>query len=465
MTLSLPILPNSHTFAKQLNEPHELDFKSICVFIAAGFFMGSDTYWKDTVCLLPGHDHELDTHGFLLNSNPNFKWHYSPNNMSFDEALEAYITLFKSIVAEQVGENAVILPLSGGLDSRSQALILKQMDNPVHAFSYAFEGGYPEHHISKQIAAACDFSFEQFDIKKGYLWEVIEDLAAINGCYSEFTHPRQMAVLSQLKQMQGVFSLGHWGDVLFDRGVPEGTREADVIPLLLKKMIKPQGLILAEQLWETWGLTGDFKTYLIDRISTDLNTITIDNISAKVRAYKTSHWAHRWTTTNLSVFTAAHPITLPYYDTRMCSFICTVPEDYLADRRLQIAHLQQDKSLSRITWQAQKPFNLQNYHYNKVPYNIPYRAWSKFRRTVQELIGNPYIQRNWELQFLGADNRKYLEDYLFDSQFNKWIPKSIVNETYNRFLKEDPLHTAHAVSMLLTLSVWYNNCRDNEVMR
>lgn len=459
MRVSTPIIPSKQTFAKLANKPHEPDLKAICVFVATGFFMGSDTYWKDQVCLLPGHEHELDADGFLLGSTPHFKWHYSPSDMLFDEALEAYKSLLKTIVVEQVGDQEVILPLSGGLDSRSQALVLKDLGNPVHAFSYAFQGGYPEHRIAKQIATACNFSFDYFNIKSSYLWDVVEDLAAINGCYSEFTHPRQMAVLPELKQMQGVFSLGHWGDVLFDRGVPEGTQEVDIVPLLLKKMIKPQGLILAQKLWQVWGLSGDFKTYLIDRITTDLNTISIDNMSAKVRAYKTSHWAHRWTTTNLSVFEAAHPITLPYYDDSMCKFICTVPEAYLADRRLQIAHLQQDQAMSRITWQAQKPFNLQNYHYNRMPYNMPYRVWRKFGQILQKIRGVPYIQRNWELQFLGDNNRQYLEGYLFDSQFNSWIPKSVVDATYTRFLNEDPIHTAHAVSMLLTMSVWYNNHR------
>src|SRR5690606_23617424 len=142
-------------------------------------------------------------------------------------------------------------------------------------------------------------------------------------------------------------------------------------------------------LWKHWGLDGDFKTYLISRIETSLKNIDIDNVSAKVRAFKTSQWAYRWTTTNLSIFEAAHPITMPYYDDRMCQFICTIPEAYLADRRLQIAHLKQDKKLSNITWHAQNPFNLHNFNYNKAPYNLPYRIYSKLNRLGKGFVGNP----------------------------------------------------------------------------
>lgn len=457
MITKTPILPIKQLFAKKNHAAHELDLEAICVFVATGFFMGTDSYWKDTVCLLPGYTHEVDAQGFLMKSTPNFIWHHRPQALSFEQSLEAYIALLTTITKEQVGDNPVILPLSGGLDSRSQALVLKDLSNPVHAFSYAFQGGYPEHHIGKQIAKVCGFSFEAFSIPNGYLWGCIEDLAAINGCYSEFTHPRQMAVLPKLKQMTGVFSLGHWGDVLFDRGAPEGTTEAGIIPLLFKKMVKPKGLELAQHLWQAWGLADNFKDYLISRIEGDLAVIDIVNVSAKVRAYKTSQWAHRWTTTNLKVFEAAHPITLPYYDDRMIKFICTVPEAHLADRRLQLAHLRQYKELAQITWQAEKPFNLINCKYNKAPYNRPYRVLNKLQRKAQEVFGNPYIQRNWELQFLGEANECAIKRYVFDAEFNNFIPKEIVQEVYEQFKKTDAIHYAHPLSMLLTLSVWYKN--------
>ena len=455
MTITTSIIPQKQIFAKRANTSHALDFKAICVFVATGFFMGEDTYWKDQLCLQPGQHHKLNTAGELVESIPYFNWHYSPKDISFEGALEEYIALLKVITKDQIGNQSVILALSGGLDSRSQALILKNLENPVHGYSYAFEGGYPEHKISAQIAKACGFTFDDYTISKGYLWNCIDELAAINGCYSEFTHPRQMAVLPQLKAMEGVFSLGHWGDVLFDRGAPESTTESDIMPLLFKKMIKPKGLELAVQLWDVWGIEGDFKSYLIDRIEGDLAKIKIDNISAKVRAYKTSQWAHRWTTANLSVFEAAHPITLPYYDNRMCEFICTIPEAYLADRRLQIAHLQQDKSLAHITWHAEKPFSIMSYKNNKTPYNIPYRLWSKLRRESMALVGKPYVQRNWELQFIGDANEKALKQHIFNGDFNTFIPKNIVEETYGHFQNTDPINYAHSISMLLTLSQWY----------
>ncbi|SDS68981.1 Asparagine synthase [Formosa sp. Hel1_31_208] len=451
-----PILPTKQQFAK-IDAPHELNLEAICVFAATGFFLDEDTYWKDVVCLSPAHDHHFDEHNRRIKSESNFEWHYSPRDISFEQALEEYVQLLSSITKAQIGDQPVILPLSGGLDSRSQALILKHLKNPVHAFSYAFQDGFPEHKISKHIAEVCDFSFESFKIPKGYLWDCIDDLAQLNHCYSEFTHPRQMAVLNQLKSMKGLFSLGHWGDVLFDKGVPKDTEEKELIPILLKKMLKPGGLELAAQLWQSWNLKGDVKSYVMSRVETSLSNIKIDNLSAKVRAFKTSQWAHRWTTTNLSVFEAAHPISLPYYDQRMIEFICTIPEAYLADRRLQIAHLKQDKALANITWQAQKPFNLNTYPYNKAPYNLPYRIINKAQREFNALMGKPYIQRNFELQFLGSENDEQLRHYLFETSFLEFVPKDIVEQTYHKFKTAHYVRYSHPTSMLLTLSLWHKH--------
>ena len=55
-------------------------------------------------------------------------------------------------------------------------------------------------------------------LEKSYLWDKMSELASINQCYSEFTHPRQMAVIEEIAQLGNNFSLGHWGDVLFDSG-------------------------------------------------------------------------------------------------------------------------------------------------------------------------------------------------------------------------------------------------------
>ncbi len=456
-TIKTPIIPTHQQFVK-VDLPYELDKKAICIFTATGFYLDTDTYWKNKKVLPVASENTLDDNGVLIESKPWFQWHYSPRNISFETALEEFTSLFEQIISEQHKDSNVILPLSGGLDSRTQAVALAKLKKPVTAYSYSFKGGFSESGIGRKIAKVCGFDFKEFTIESGYLWPKLEELASINQCYSDFTHPRQMAVLEEFKKMEGTFSLGHWGDVLFDRGAPEGAREEDLLDIIIKKIVKKGGMELATALWQEWALVGDFESYLRERITALLNKIEIGNPSAKLRAFKSLYWAPRWTSVNLSVFEAAHPISLPYYDDRMCEFICTVPEEYLADRKLQIAYIkQQNPALAKITWQDHKPFNLYTFEKNTSPNNLPYRIGNKLKRELKNKIGKPYIQRNWELQFLGMENDEKLQEQLFSQNLHPFISKPLMARFYNSFKNGDTVKYSHPLSMLLTLAVWKKN--------
>lgn len=451
------ILPTHQHFVN-IDMPHELDKKAICIFTAIGYFLGSDTYWKNQKVLPPATINTIDRNGFWVDSKPWFKWYYQPRNVSFDASVEEFTQLFHTICHEQAGDNTILLPLSGGLDSRTQAVAYSQVGNRVVSYSYSFHHGYKEGVIARQIANVFDYEYHDMTIKPGYLWDSIKELAHLVGCYSEFTHPRHMAMLDEFRKMDGVFTLGHWGDVLFDTPVSANLTVTEAFDWLCNKLPVKGGQKLAELLWETWELDGDFEGYFRSRIKEIWNTIEIENVSAKVRAYLSSTRAVRWTNVGFPIFENANPIQAPYYDDRMAQFICGIPEEFLEDRKIQIAYLKtQSPDVSKITWQAQKPYNLYTFQGNKPPYNLPYRVINKLGRMINAKQGKPYIQRNWELQFLGEANDVQLRSHLYDASFLDFVDKEVVNTIYGRFKTEDAVFYSHALSMLLTLSVWNKN--------
>nr|WP_321223017.1 asparagine synthase-related protein [uncultured Psychroserpens sp.] len=454
MKVTTDVIPIKQQF---VGEPRELDYKAISIFMATGFFLDTDTYYKGLKTLKPATNYVLDENSTkIVSEKTYFDWHYSPIERPFSQIVTEFANLFETIIKEQTHNKDVILPLSGGLDSRTQAVALYQLGIPVKSYSYAFTGGHDETWYSKQIAKTCGFEFKELKVPNGYLWDVIENLADINQCYSEFTHPRQMAFKDAYANMGDVFSLGHWGDVLFDDMRVSNDLDFDQqVAVILKKIIKKGGLELANKVWGVWELEGDFLNYLQDRIRDLLKSINIpENANAQIRAFKSKYWAPRWTSVNLSVFENVRPITLPYYDKRMCEFICTVPEKYLAGRQIQIAYIKMRMaSIAKITWQDNRPFNLYNYHYNKVPWNLPYRIFNKLKRLSSS---NDFIQRNWELQFLGENNDSKLQSYIIDNpQLDKFVPLEVRHFIYSKFKNEDAVYYSHAVSMLLTLSVFH----------
>ncbi|PKQ46750.1 asparagine synthase [Confluentibacter flavum] len=447
------IIPVKQRF---VGEKITLNKEAICVFAATGFFLDQDTYFKEQNVLKPACKYEINNETqTILSETSYFKWHYSPVERSFTEIVDEFAQLFETIIKEQVGDTNVILPLSGGLDSRTQAVALKHLNIPVNTYSYKFQDGHDETYYGKQIATVCNFPFQAMIVPKGYLWNAVDELASMTGCYSEFTHARQMAFINQYEVLGDVFSLGHWGDVLFDdMKVDDNLSFENQVSFLVKKIVKRGGLELADSLWKDWQLKGAFADYLKARVSDLLTAINIpENANAQIRAFKSLYWAPRWTSINLSIFKAKKPITLPYYDDRMCAFICSVPEKYLAGRQIQIAYIKKRMpALAKLTWEAQRPFNLYTYTYNHLPWNLPYRVYNKLGRIASN---NKYIQRNWELQFLGSENENQLENRLFNTPgFSSMISTEIPQQFYNLFKTKDQVFYSHAVSMLLTLSLF-----------
>tara|TARA_B100000780_G_scaffold278270_1_gene251259 strand:- start:9078 stop:10481 length:1404 start_codon:yes stop_codon:yes gene_type:complete len=456
-TIKTPIIPLEQTFVKVKDQPHELDYKAICVFSVLGFFLDTDTYWKDRMVLPPASINKIDDVGYLISSEPWFEWYYKPKTTNLDKVTSEFSDLFEKIIGEQCINKKIILPISGGLDSRTQAVALYKLGVQVNSYSYSFEDGYDEASISRKIADYCGFSFKGYTIKKEYLWSKIEELANINKCYSEFTHPRQMAVIDDIEKLGDVFSLGHMGDLMFDSyDIQKSLGEKELLIELKKKIVKRGRIELALLLWENWGINGDFQEYLDNRLLILLKKIKIDNCSAKLRAFKSMYYVPRSTSVNLLTFSRNKEIYLPYYDNRMCKFICEIPEYLLNDRQIQIEYIKKtNPNVAKVVWQDAKPFNLFNYKLAKTPLRLPHRIINKFRRELNKILGVNYTQRNWEIQFLGKENDYKLKKHLFSKELLSFVPVDTVEKITELFKNNNKVIYSDPISTLLTLSIFF----------
>ena len=426
-----------------ISNSNHLNKKSLSEWFATGFFFNQQSI-------------NHNTEDFIGYNAPTIKWHYSPQYSTFDDTLKKFSKLFEELINRKIEGHKIILPLSGGLDSRTLAAALIGKKN-VTAFSYEFVDGIKETEYARKIAEVCDWDFQAFKIPRSYLWNKIDVLSDINQCQTEFTHPRQMAVMNEISHLGDLLLSGSMGDLLFDSfNLPFNSDLDKQSEYLFRLITKAGGMEIASRLWEVWHMDNIFSKYLYNRIKHMLREIDIDHPSSRIRSFKVMYYVKNWTNINMKVFSHFNDVYAPYHDNEMCEFVCTIPEDILSGRKLQIEYIKnKSPELARIPWQ---PYDLDLFNYQK--FNGQYFPRRIFRFIKRQLKHNifkysPFIERNWELQFLGQENEKYLKYWLFENPaMNDLIPKNIIDDFYNKFIEIDPVKYSHTISMLITLSVW-----------
>ena len=104
----------------------DLDLPSIAEWIACGFFLGDQNFTKVKYG---------SNMGYSFKSN----WYYEPREISFEDTVDEFAFIFEMLIKKRVQSKNIILPLSGGLDSRTLAASLQNTEN---IFSYSYELAY-----------------------------------------------------------------------------------------------------------------------------------------------------------------------------------------------------------------------------------------------------------------------------------------------------------------------------------
>ncbi len=91
-----PIFYNSLT--KEIIENNEinnqeLDYQSICEFIACGFFLEDATYYKNIKTLKPATEYSIEK-GKIVSEKNTFQWHYEPIERPIEQIVKEFATLF-----------------------------------------------------------------------------------------------------------------------------------------------------------------------------------------------------------------------------------------------------------------------------------------------------------------------------------------------------------------------------------
>ena len=423
----------------------QLDWDAIAGFFAHGFFLDNRTYYKDVQILAPASIYRISNHGQKIECHQYWQWNHRVNTKrTYQQTLDTYHILLKQAIQRCTNDTKYILPISGGLDSRSLAAFLP---SGTTSYSYGYYDGSIETKIAAQIAKKQKFLFAPYTIKP-YLFDRLSEITReLHGC-QDITQARQCSVNSLVSQQADVILTGLWGDVWCDDlGYTENS-SLNLTTFTRKKFQKYGSQWLLDNLSKPY-----MEHQLIERINKGLAHYShIEDLDFRIKAYKTSQWAFRWSNASLRGFEiGAHP-RIPYYDIDLVDFFCTVPTEFVRNRRLQIDHLKQyAPELASIRWQ-QAGVNLYLEKYRSY-LTLPTRIYNKLYRTI---TNTKIAQRNWEIQFLADNGRSKLEQSLLQKNLplHEFVDSSVVQTLINEFYTSPDRANGYTVSMLLTFSAW-----------
>ncbi len=428
----------------------KLDWPALAGFFCFGFMPQNRTHYEDVKVVRPASRYDFDASGRLLRKRCYWHWSHQPDGTRSDpDTIAEFGAVLSTAMKDQMRTGRLVLPLSGGLDSRTLAAVVPKGAS-VSTFSYGYSADSVEMRIASKIAQARDLSYSAHVIPPYLLDELSPVLDAVEG-FQDVTQARQAAITTWLDGRADYLLAAHWGDVFCDdMGCPESAGADDAWRQTLLKFRKRGRSWLLENLCRA-HLNGETPEKVAESLlKEEFDAYDgIRDADFRVKALKTGQWAFRWTLPSLRMYQqAAYPRT-PFLDPRVIAFFQTVPTDAVRQRRIQIEYLKRfAPDLARITWQTYGASLYNYHHYNS--WLLPKRALDKLGRMVR----GPRSSRNWEVQFFAPGKWERLEELLTANTGFLELPIDSVKALLRRFQNERTPADAYTVSMLLTVQTW-----------
>jgi asparagine synthase (glutamine-hydrolysing) len=440
-----------------------LDWTALTSFFGFGIFPLDRTFYDDVRILQPASHYVFDERGVLVNHDRYWQWHHEPDpTRSYDQTVDQFAEHFGEVMSDHLREGRIGVPISGGLDSRTAVSAINgnghstKSNNRIWAYSYGYGDDSVETRISREVAQARDLPFTSFAIKSYLLDRLGMVMGAVEG-FLDVTQCRQAFVATELGRHADWVIAAHWGDVcLGDMGLASCTdlSESAFLNHAQSKMERRGAAWLLEHLCPA-SRTGEKSDVILSQLVR--NGLApyqhIADLDYRLKAYKADGWVFRWTNAGLRMYQAAAFPRLPFYDSRLTDFFCTVPTRFVEGRRMQIDYLKRHASdLARVTWQAYDT-NLFHYHHFNT-WLVPKRACKKAWRL---LTGKKTLERNWEVQFFSDSGQAGLKHWLLRPglRLHEFVDPVKVQELVDAFYA-DPLRDGrgYTICMLFTFSAW-----------
>ncbi len=378
-----------------------LDWVGITGFCGFGFYPADRTMYEDVRILRPATCTVFDVTGAVISQSRYWDWSFDPvTGRSDDDLVDEFADIWGRTIKVQLGEQDVVVPISGGLDSRTvlaaAAPVGSSPGDGVRAFTYGYTPSSPEIRIARRVARARGLSAEEFVVAPYLLDRIVEVAEAVEG-FQSVSMSRQAGISGPLAGMGQRVVGGHWGDVWFDRAGAPGS--GDLVDAAYRKFAKRGRAWLLDHLCAPHLGGEDPEAILRALLAEELARLPdLGDRDVTLTALKTEQWSFRWTLASVRAYQLGLPTLLPFYANEVVDYFLRVPPSQLEGRRLQIAYLRRHHpDLAAITWQD-------------TDQSLFTRPWEPAaalarragRKALRVASRRPAIQRNWEVQYLAG---------------------------------------------------------------
>ena len=273
-------------------------------FLVTGYVTGNETLFKYIYQIRAGEyfiynksDGSLKTYYYHRYLHGNYL--SEPDEVLLSRLDDIMLRVFQRLIDTAEGEQLVV-PLSGGLDSRIIVAMLKRLGvKDVICFSYGRKGNY-EAEISRQVAEAVGYQwyFIEYTKEKMYNWynsDEMKEYSDYAGNLTSLPHIQDYFAVKELKEKgliseKAVFVPGHSGDMLAGSWIPDdSSSKLDNYNRFFEYIIKRH-----YSLWN-WNVMAnkEFESVFQTKINRSINNIHISDFDDFVNAMELFNFNER----------------------------------------------------------------------------------------------------------------------------------------------------------------------------
>ncbi len=429
----------------------ELDWEAITGFCAFGYYPADRTMYRGVHILRPATWTKLNETGKVISASRYWSWTHDPQgHRSDDDLVDEFHDVWTRTLDAQCQGRRVVVPVSGGLDSRTVLAAIDPAETPLQTYSYGYSPRSRELAVARRVGKARGIGLREFVVPP-YLFDRIDQVQGASEGFQALCFTRQAGIAEHLPAMGDRVVGGHLGDLWFDRaGVASDLTSSALVDAALPKLVRRGSDWLLQHVCASHLGGADPLDVVRGFVEEDLARIPeLGDSDLTLKIYKVEQWVFRWTVASMRAYQLGAPNLLPFCGNDVVDFFLRVPSDRIPGRRLQVAYLvRHHPDLARVTWD-----------HTGLPLNpTRLRTAAGFAERVARKAGRALrpsarLQRNWEVQYLAPTGLNQLRTLLRDTATPALTPPAALEALLTDFAQAPSGANGYTVDALATLAV------------